>query len=111
MSSKFTDNHKEMYYKLSTLTKQVGNCQLCVFPMDDPDFTEVEDDCLFVCVGGGHNGGKPSGNYKENWEEYFDTLSKLVRMASSNGLCMWMVDGDNDCLDDMFTIRFGVRTK
>lgn len=106
-----TETHISMYNTLSNITKNIGNCQLCVLPMNDPDFTEVEDDCLFVCIGGGHNGRSAVGGFKENWEEYFDTLSKFVRMASDSGLRLWMVDASNDCLDDMFTIRFGVRTK
>ena len=106
-----TERHKEIYCTLSSLAKQVGNCQFCVFPMDDPDFTEVEDGTLFISVGGGHNGGSAVGGFKENWEEYFDTLSKFVRMASDSGLRLWMVDASNDCLDDMFTVRFGVGDK
>jgi hypothetical protein len=85
--------------------------QMYPFPFNDTDFTYKEDGVFIITIGGGYNGGKCNKKFSESWEEYFANLSTLVKNASSNGICMWMIEASNDCLDDMFSIRFGIRKK
>lgn len=43
------------------------------------------------------------------WEEYFSDISELVAMVRSKGVNMWLVEGYNDCLDDLFYLKFGLK--
>ena len=43
------------------------------------------------------------------WEDYFSDISELVAMVRSEGVNMWLVEGYNDCLDDLFYLKFGLK--
>ena len=45
------------------------------------------------------------------WEHYFECLNDFVKYLEKNGVHCWAVKMDNDCLDDVFTITFGVKIK
>lgn len=57
---------------------------------------------LTCVISGGLNGpGK--------WEDYLKDMAKLIQKVKDAGIHIWMIEGENDCLDDVFTMNFGVR--
>lgn len=68
-------------------------------------FTEVDKyGTKVVCLTGGLNGcGK--------WEDYFNDLSKVMSKLENSGYHVWTINLDNDCLDDVFNLKIGIRRK
>lgn len=61
-------------------------------------------DTLVIILAGGLNGpGK--------WKDYFEDLTTVQTELNKNGIDAWMIDAENDCPDDVFDFRFGVRKK
>lgn len=44
------------------------------------------------------------------WDKYFKDLSKIVKKVNEE-YRMWLIEMDNDCLDDLFYGTFGVDFK
>ena len=51
--------------------------------------------------------GGLNGNGK--WSNYFRDLQRLTDHLESQGIHVWLIQIDNDCLDDIFYIYLGVR--
>ena len=43
------------------------------------------------------------------WENYFRDLYKIIKKVKEKGVDMWLICGDNDCPDDLFSFYFGIR--
>ena len=54
-----------------------------------------------ACFGGGANGGGPD----HKWEIYLALVKKLVRKLNEKFGKVWLLDFDNDCCDDVWTLR------
>lgn len=68
-------------------------------------FTEVDKyGTKVVCLSGGLNGCG-------EWEDYFDDLAKVTRKLKASGFNVWTINLDNDCLDDVFYLKFGISRK
>lgn len=46
-----------------------------------------------------------------NWKYYFEDLSRFIWMMEEEGFETWLIDINNDCLDDVFDARFGIAKK
>jgi len=73
-----------------------------------PNYTKIlEDKNSYVIaeISGGLNGyGK--------WEDYFEVLSKFCKEARENyGLKIWLIELNDDCLDDIFYAKLGIGIK
>lgn len=67
------------------------------------DFSEIHDDYVVAEFYGGLNGcGK--------WTNYIRAISELITILSSNYHC-WLVNLENDCLDDVFYLKLGLKHK
>ena len=42
------------------------------------------------------------------WFNYLCDIGDIVQSASEWGANMWFVDGESDCLDDVFYFKFGI---
>ena len=56
---------------------------------------------IVISIYGGLNGAG-------NWVEYMNCISDLLWQLSMKYKC-WVVDLVNDCLDDVFTLRIGLK--
>ena len=64
---------------------------------------EDKNSHVIVEISGGLN-----GNGK--WEDYFEVLSKFCKVARENyGLKIWLIELNNDCLDDIFYAKLGIK--
>lgn len=71
-----------------------------------------EDGHLIATIYGGANGGGFRGE-ESNWKYYLSLvrkfLGKLLDYNSGSFFRdVWMIDWDNDCLDDVWTLRLGI---
>jgi hypothetical protein len=71
-----------------------------------------EDGHLIATVYGGANGGGIRGR-ESNWTFYMSLVRKFLGkiLDYDNGQCfkdVWMIDWDNDCCDDVWTLRLGL---
>lgn len=57
-----------------------------------------------VDLSGGLNGNG-------EWKKYFSDLSELFELFYFNNLDVWVISLHNDCLDDIFYLKIGVRSK
>lgn len=61
------------------------------------------DNWYIAAIFGGANGpGK--------WENYLQQIRKLVLELKKKFKDVWLVDLENDCLDDVYTLRIGLRS-
>lgn len=72
-----------------------------------------EDGHLIATIYGGANGGGFCG-VESNWPFYLALVKKflLKLLEYDNGSFfndVWMIDWDNDCCDDVWTLRLGIR--
>lgn len=67
------------------------------------DFSEIHPDYVVAGFYGGLN-----GNGK--WTNYIRDISELITILSSDYNC-WLISLENDCLDDVFTLKLGVKYK
>ena len=64
------------------------------------DFVEEYENYVVVEFYGGLNGlGK--------WTNYIDAISELIHIIDEKYNC-WLVNLDNDCLDDVFYLKIGI---
>jgi hypothetical protein len=61
-----------------------------------------ECDTLVVELSGGLNG-------RGSWDYYLLDLSEIMHFLNINEMKCWLIDIKNDCLDDVFQVRFGIR--
>ena len=71
-----------------------------------------EDGHLIATIYGGANGGGFRG-VETNWKFYLSLVRKFLGklLDYNNGKMfkdVWMIDWDNDCLDDVWTLRLGL---
>ena len=57
-----------------------------------------------ITLRGGLNGNGKWSNYLTGIKTVFDTLS-------DNGFDVWVIDIENDCLDDIFYVKIGIEKK
>ena len=72
-----------------------------------------EDGHLIATVYGGANGGGLRGHDESNWKFYLSLVRKFLSkiLDYNNGkFCrdVWLIDWDNDCADDVWTLRLGL---
>ena len=72
-----------------------------------------EDGHLIATIYGGANGGGLRG-VESNWPFYMSLVRKFLGklLDYDNGSFfkdVWMIDWDNDCCDDVWTLRLGIR--
>jgi len=67
------------------------------------DFIESSDDHIVAEFYGGLNG---SGK----WTDYITIISCLIKTINLKYDC-WLVSLNNDCLDDVFTLKLGIKYK
>lgn len=68
-------------------------------------FTEVDEyGTKVLCITGGLNGCG-------EWKNYFTDLSKVMAKLEDEGYHVWTIKLENDCLDDVFTLKVGIRRK
>ena len=68
-------------------------------------FTEVDEyGTKVLCLSGGLNGCG-------EWKNYFIDLAKIVAKLEDEGYHTWTIKLDNDCLDDVFYLKLGIRRK
>lgn len=75
--------------------------ETCKFDPDhDPDFGP----CNYVLfkLWGGLNGCG-------SWSNYFKSLSMLIDTLSIRNVWCWLVEIENDCVDDVFYAKFGAK--
>ena len=78
----------------------LGNLHIC------------EDGHLIATIYGGANGGGFCGA-KSNWTYYMSLVRKFLGklLDYNNGQVfkdVWLIDWDNDCCDDVWTLRLGI---
>lgn len=54
-----------------------------------------------ACFGGGANGGRDD----DGWIKYFNIVKKVTKGLVDEFGDVWMLDFDNDCADDVWTLR------
>lgn len=59
---------------------------------------------MVISVAGGRNG---SGN----WSSYLSNLSNVMTELMNRNIDCWFINGQNDCLDDVFNMEFGIKEK
>lgn len=68
-------------------------------------FTEVDEyGTKVLCITGGLNGCG-------EWKNYFIDLAKVFARLEDEGYHVWTIKLENDCLDDVFTLKTGIRRK
>ena len=81
----------------------------CVDAMNDERFylhivhqLGTEHDPYYIAtIFGGDNG-------PANWPKYLNQFKKLVNELKKKFKMIWVIDLENDCLDDVYTLRIGV---
>lgn len=81
----------------------------CVDAMNDERFylhivhqLGTEQDPYYIAtIFGGDNG-------PANWPKYLNQFKKLVNGLKKKFKMIWVIDLENDCLDDVYTLRIGV---
>lgn len=48
-------------------------------------------------------------NGSGDWEEYFSTFKTLCEKLKEKKIKIWLIEGENDCLDDKYIMSFGVK--
>lgn len=96
--NKWMKEHKKVGYK----SKFDGSIRPTISSVDDFYIDNYGTFC--VDIFGGWNGCG-------EWDHYFECLNDFVKYLEKNGVHCWAVKMDNDCLDDVFTITFGVKIK
>lgn len=43
------------------------------------------------------------------WDKYLKCMADILKEARNLGIRVWLIDGKNDCLDDVFVFRFGIK--
>lgn len=64
--------------------------------------TEYYDDYAIISLHGGKNGCG-------NWEDYIEVISNLILTLDNYFSDVWLIDLINDCPDDVFDLRIGLR--
>ena len=64
-------------------------------------FTDKYDTTVLKFYGGLNGCG--------NWTNYFNDLGRLISYLESKDIHLWLIQIDNDCLDDVFTAYFGCK--
>lgn len=67
------------------------------------DIIEDRDDYVVVEFYGGLNG-------MGSWTNYLPAITELVTILNLKYKC-WLVDLHNDCLDDVFYLKLGIKQK
>ena len=97
------------HYIYDIVERAISDCMI------DPDSQHLEVDRLslnsihqvdsdghyIACIFGGANGGGPD----HKWEIYLALVKKLVRKLNEKFGKVWLLDFDNDCCDDVWTLR------
>ena len=97
------------HYIYDIVERAISDCMI------DPDSQHLEVDRLslnsihqvdsdghyIACIFGGANGGGPD----HKWEIYLALVKKLVRKLNEKFGKVWLLDFDNDCCDDLWTLR------
>lgn len=76
--------------------------QVCRMQADPEDCPVDDGEYFLVKVSGGLNG-------PGNWLVYLEDIKVLFYLFKTNGYKPYLVKLDNDCLDDVFYLDFGVR--
>ena len=101
-STDFSPEQKETLDKIASIVNKHREEKRSALGVLD-SFIDKYDTCTCVITGGLNGPGK--------WENYLEDISKLVKDFEENGIHVWMIEGENDCLDDVFTFNFGVKKK
>ena len=48
-------------------------------------------------------------NGNGDWGTYFGALEEFIRKLAREKIRAWLINMDNDCLDDVFTASFGLK--
>lgn len=69
---------------------------------EDMPFYKDEYGTFDVDITGGWNGNG-------DWGTYFGALEEFIRKLAREKIRAWLINMDNDCLDDVFTASFGLK--
>ena len=71
--------------------------------LEDEPFYRDQYGTLVADIGGGWNGNG-------TWDTYFGSLEKFVEELARKEVKAWLIQMENDCLDDVYTASFGLKT-
>lgn len=99
---------KEKERDLQVIAKRVGEIVKSLYDEESSKVRMTDCDIdkygtKVIEISGGLNGWG-------EWDKYFKDLSKVVKKVNEE-YRMWLIDMENDCLDDLFYARFGVDFK
>ena len=92
----------KVVYNVNEIIRKVNNDKVKL----DENYTKIVESKtghVIVEIAGGLNGGG-------DWEDYFEVLANLCKVAKEKyGKKIWVIELNNDCLDDIFYIKIGIR--
>lgn len=94
---------RKIVEELTPVIDDIKNERSNIYVFDEENFTEVDEyGTIVIALVGGLNG-------HGEWDNYFEDLANIVKKIKENGYDTWTIDLVNDCLDDVFTIKLGIK--
>lgn len=105
------DSKNELFKQISSIISRLSNpfiSKMKLYSMaianTNNDANDRHDTYYIASIFGGLNG---SGK----WTNYLKDIQRLLEQLDNGNFHVWLIELNNDCSDDVFTLHLGLKTR